>query len=240
MSDYNSHHDATEVTLPMIVETLAFAADTPVSIEQICSIHAEVIGSDSPVGADAVEQALELLNSSYQNEGHAFRIQNWAGGVRMTTTAELAPFLEVFFRQERSRRLTKPLMETVAIIAYRQPSTKVEVDAIRGVDSGYAIRKLLSLDLIDLKGRADVVGRPMLYGTTSRFLEQFGLHDLDGLPNLRQAEELLEDANFDQERLRLLTATEFIPQVAESEDHPTDDQATPHDVETTDSDSEHP
>ncbi len=233
MSDNGSHEYENGVTLPMIVETLAFAAETPVTIEQIRSIHAEMIGSDSPLSADVVEEVLERLNSSYEKEGHAFRIQSWAGGLRMTTTSELSPFLEVFFRQERTRRLTKPLMETVAIIAYRQPSTKAEVDGIRGVDSGYAIRKLLSLDLIAIRGRADVAGRPMLYGTTDRFLEQFGLNDLDGLPNLRQAEELLEDVNFDQERLRLLTATELLPQVAESDDQDSSDE-----VQTIESDSE--
>ncbi|MCY4172155.1 MAG: SMC-Scp complex subunit ScpB [Bacteroidetes bacterium] len=239
MSDSKFHHFRNGVTLPMIVETLTFAAETPVSIEQICSIFAEVVPSEPALGAADVEQALELLNSSYEKEGHAFRIQSWAGGLRMTTTAELAPFLEVFFRQERSRRLTKPLMETIAIIAYRQPSTKAEIDAIRGVDSGYAIRKLLSLDLIAIKGRADVAGRPMLYGTTVRFLEQFGLNDLDGLPNLRQAEELLEDVKFDQERLRLLTATELLPQVAESEDQ-SNDQPLSDDVQSTDLDTESP
>ena len=141
----------------------------------------------------------------------------------MATTPSLAPFLEAFFRRERSRRLTKPLMETLAIIAYRQPSTRAEIDAIRGVDSGYAIRKLLSLDLISITGRADVVGRPMLYATTDRFLEQFGLKDLDGLPDLKQAEELLEDVNFDEERLALLTTAELLPQLDESQETESED-----------------
>jgi len=223
MSDHHHEEIGKQVTLPMIVETLTFAADTPISIEQICGIYREIIGIDPPITVEKVEEALEVLNSSYEHEGHAFRIHSWAGGLRMATTASLAPFLEAFFRQERSRRLTKPLMETLAIIAYRQPSTRAEVDAIRGVDSGYAIRKLLSLDLISITGRADVAGRPMLYATTDQFLEQFGLKDLNELPDLRQAEELLEDVNFDEERLALLTSADMLPQVDEPEE--TDSEA---------------
>jgi len=221
----NNHHAeiADLVSLSMIVETLTFAAETPVTIEQICGIYEEVVGTDAPVTQEAIEETLERLNDSYEKEGHAFRIQYWAGGLRMATTPSLAPFLEAFFRRERSRRLTKPLMETLAIIAYRQPSTRAEIDAIRGVDSGYAIRKLLSLDLISITGRADVVGRPMLYATTDRFLEQFGLKDLDGLPDLKQAEELLEDVNFDEERLALLTTAELLPQLDESQETESED-----------------
>lgn len=192
--------------MEMVLEALAFAAETPVSAAQICSVYAEVATSDDILTEEAVQEAVELLNASFEQQGRALRIQKWAGGLRMATTETVAPFLETFFRRERARRLTRPLMETLAIIAYRQPTTKVEVDAVRGVDSGYAIRKLLSLDLLSITGRAEVAGRPILYRTTDRFLEEFGLNDLEGLPNLRQAEELLGEANFDQERLRLLMA----------------------------------
>lgn len=192
--------------MEMVLEALAFAAETPVSAAQILSVYAEVAASDDIPTEEAVQEAVELLNASFEQQGRALRIQKWAGGLRMATTETVAPFLETFFRRERARRLTRPLMETLAIIAYRQPTTKVEVDAVRGVDSGYAIRKLLSLDLLSITGRAEVAGRPILYRTTDRFLEEFGLNDLEGLPNLRQAEELLGEANFDQERLRLLMA----------------------------------
>ncbi len=204
MCDNKQEASNAEVTLSMVLEALAFAAETPVSVEQICSVYAEVTASEVLPSEEAVEEAVENLNASFEQEGHALRIQYWAGGLRMATTATVAPFLATFFQREHARQLTRPLMETLAIIAYKQPSTKVEVDAVRGVDSGYAIRKLLSLNLLSIAGRAEVPGRPMLYTTTDRFLEEFGLNDLDGLPNLRQAEELLGDTNFDQERLRLL------------------------------------
>ena len=214
------------VTLGMVLEALTFAAETPVSVEQICSVYAEVTASDVFPSEEEVKEAVENLNASFELEGRVLRIQYWAGGLRMATTAAVTPFLEAFFQREHARRLTRPLMETLAIIAYKQPSTKVEVDAVRGVDSGYAIRKLLSLDLLSIIGRADVPGRPILYTTTDRFLEEFGLNDLDGLPNLRQAEELLGDANFDQERLHLLMPNGLDDNGQGRANNSSDDQAT--------------
>ena len=196
-------------SLAMVLEALIFAAETPIDVNHICNIYAEVTGTDiQPV---EVEKTTELLNTSFEKEGHAFRIQNWAGGLRMATTASVSPFLHVFFRRERAHRLTRPLMETLAIIAYKQPTIKAEVDGVRGVDSGYSIRKLLSLDLVSIAGRAEVAGRPILYVTTDRFLEEFGLNNLDGLPNLRQVEELLGEVKYDQERMRLLKSTGLVP-----------------------------
>lgn len=194
------------VTLPMVLEALAFAADIPISAKEVCRVYAEVLGEASPPSEEIVDEAFKALNDSYEIEGHTMRIQHWAGGLRMTTTESVAPFLEAFFRRERRRHLTKPLMETLAIVAYKQPATKAEINAVRGVDSGYALRKLLELNLLAIFGRADIIGRPMLYATTDRFLEEFGLKNLDELPNLRQAEELLGDTAFNEERTRLLMA----------------------------------
>ncbi|MXX96286.1 MAG: SMC-Scp complex subunit ScpB [Rhodothermaceae bacterium] len=226
MCDNKQKASNAEVTLGMVLEALTFAAETPVSVGQICSVYAEVTASDVLPSEETVEEAVENLNASLEQEGRALRIQYWAGGLRMATTATVAPFLEAFFQREQARRLTRPLMETLAIIAYKQPSTKVEVDTVRGVDSGYAIRKLLSLDLLSIIGRADVPGRPILYTTTDRFLEEFGLSDLDGLPNLRQAEELLGDSNFDQERLNLLIPNGLDDNGQSRTNNSSDDQAT--------------
>ncbi len=194
------------VTLPMVLEALAFATDIPISAKEVCRVYAEVLGEASPPSEEIVDEAFKALNDSYEIEGRTMRIQHWAGGLRMTTTESVAPFLEAFFRRERRRHLTKPLMETLAIVAYKQPATKAEINAVRGVDSGYALRKLLELNLLAIFGRADIIGRPMLYATTDRFLEEFGLKNLDELPNLRQAEELLGDTAFNEERTRLLMA----------------------------------
>ena len=100
--------------------------------------------------------------------------------------------------------MSHSLMETLAIVAYRQPVTKPEVDFVRGVDSGYALGKLMERGVIDVVGRGDSLGRPLIYGTTDSFLEQFGLGDLDDLPNLREIEEILGDPSFSKERVELL------------------------------------
>jgi segregation and condensation protein B len=92
----------------------------------------------------------------------------------------------------------------VAVVAYKQPVTRPEVDFVRGVNSDYALRKLMELELVDVKGRSESLGRPLLYGTTPAFLEQFGLNTLDDLPTIREVEDLLDDPNFDDERAQLL------------------------------------
>ena len=195
--------DADTDMLMRAVEALVFAADAPLNVDRIARTVSEVTTRPAP-GQEAVEAAIESLNACYAADGRAFRIHFWAGGYRMTTTEDVAPYLEAFFRRDRSRRLTRPLMETLAILCYRQPATKPEIKHIRGVDSDYALRRLLDIGLIDIVGRADAAGRPILYGTTDRFLEEFGLADLGQLPNLRAVEELLGDPAFSQEKARLL------------------------------------
>ena len=184
-------------------EALIFAADEPVTHERIAEVVGEVAG-ESALHEDVIRAAIELINQAYERSGRALRIRTWAGGYRLSTTQEVAPYLKVFFRQDRRRRLSRSLMETLAILAYRQPATKPEVDFVRGVDSDYAIRKLLEIGLVDVVGRSEAVGRPLLYGTTMAFLEAFGLDSLDSLPNLREIEDLLGDPAFNKERARLL------------------------------------
>ena len=129
----------------------------------------------------------------------------------MATIDETAPFLQEFFRQELRTKLSRPLMETLAILSYRQPVTRVEIDQVRGVNSDYALRKLLELNLITITGRSESVGNPLLYATTDHFLETFGLNDLDALPNLRDIETLLDDPDFSKERARLLVLNGLNP-----------------------------
>lgn len=185
------------------VEALVFAADEPVTPAQLGAVWADVAG-EAPLPEAQIETAVARLNDRYATDGRAFRIHRWAGGYRMATTEEVAPYLKVLFQRDRRRRLSRSLLETLAILAYRQPATKPEVDFVRGVDSDYALRKLCEIGLADVVGRSDAVGRPLLYGTTPRFLEAFGLDALSDLPNLREVEELLNDPAYDQERARLL------------------------------------
>ena len=190
-------------TLEEATEAIIFAADEPVSPQRIATIVAEVTGRPQPSEGD-VARAVDRLNETYEERGRALEIKSWAGGYRMVTRSSLAPFVKTYYVEEQETSLSRSLMETLSVIAYRQPVTRPEVDFVRGVNSDYAIRKLLEMDLATVEGRADSVGRPLLYGTTDRFLEQFGLDDLDDLPTLREVEDLLDDPAFDDERAKLL------------------------------------
>jgi len=194
--------------LQQIVESLIFAAADPLPAARIAEVIHEVTGQAPPPDA-SIEEAVEQLNERYDNGQCGLRIEQWAGGFRMTTVTAVAPYLKAFRKQEHQRTLTRSLMETLAIVAYRQPTTKPEVDYVRGVDADYALRKLMGLDLIDVVGRSDAIGRPMLYGTTDEFLKAFGLNALDDLPNLRSIEELLDDPAFDEERAELMLLREL-------------------------------
>lgn len=194
---------ADDHTLEEAAEAIIFAADEPVSPGRIAEIVAEVTGRSKP-SDEEVAAAVDRLNDAYAEHGRAVEIKSWAGGFRMATRSSLSPFVKTFYVEDQETSLSRSLMETLAVIAYRQPVTRPEVDFVRGVNSDYAIRKLLEMDLAHVEGRADSVGRPLLYGTTDRFLEQFGLEALDDLPTLREVEDLLDDPAFDDERAKLL------------------------------------
>lgn len=201
-SDYR-HDEEHTAELMRAVEALIFAADEPLGARVIAEVIAEI--TQEAVAAPAqIDRLVDRLNEAYEHRGAALRIRRWAGGYRVSTTQEVAPYLKALFRQDRRRRLTRSLLETLAILAYKQPATKPEVDFVRGVDSDYTLRKLMELDLVDVVGRADSIGRPLLYGTTDEFLDAFALESLDELPNLREIEALLNDPAFNRERARLL------------------------------------
>jgi segregation and condensation protein B len=191
--------------LEQATEALIFVADEPITAATIADIFADVTGDDR-VDVDHVNAAVEALNRAYEEEQRTLRIESWAGGYRLATTAEVAPFVRALLEAEQERRLSRSLMETLAVIAYKQPVTKPEIDFVRGVNADYALRKLLETRLAEVVGRDDSVGRPLLYGTTNFFLEQFGLSSLDDLPRPREIEELLEDPGFTRERAELLAS----------------------------------
>ncbi|MEX0821653.1 MAG: SMC-Scp complex subunit ScpB [Rhodothermales bacterium] len=202
-----SIHEHLESGLQRATEALVFAADTPVPAGEIADVYADVTGEERPSDRQ-VADAVERLNETYEEADRVFRIELWAEGYRMATVPGVAPFLKLYFSREQDQRLSRSLMETLAIVAYRQPVTKPEIDFVRGVDSGYAVNKLLEKGLIDVVGRSDSLGRPLIYGTTSFFLEQFGLKNVDELPDLREIEDILDDPAFNRERAELLQLQE--------------------------------
>lgn len=213
------------------VEALIFAANEPITAQSLCRLVSEAdeeLGDG--VGPATIEELVDVLNEEYAERGRSFRIRSWAGGYRMATESELSHFLEEMFAEERERTLSRSLIETLAIVAYQQPVTKPEVDHVRGVDAGYALRELLERSFLEVVGRADSVGRPLVYGTTDYFLDQFGLNALEDLPKPREINELLEDPAFEREKTQLMMAEGLEPvensdepiQERDSEDHSDD------------------
>jgi segregation and condensation protein B len=156
------------------VESLLFVADGPVSVGRL----AEAL----EVPPERIERALEDLTAAYGGRG--LRLQRVGGRIQLVTAPEAASCVERFLGLEASTRLSQAALETLAIIAYRQPITRPEIDIIRGVNSDSVLRTLLSVGLIEDVGRALTVGRPILYSTTFEFLQHFGLSGLDELPPL--------------------------------------------------------
>jgi segregation and condensation protein B len=165
------------LSLAASVEGLLFVADAPVSVG--CLSEALQVTSGQ------VEQALAELEAACANRG--LRLQRAGSRVQFTTAPEVAPYVERFLGLEARTRLSRAALETLAIVAYRQPITRPEIESIRGVGSDSVLRTLLSVGLIEEVGRAPTVGRPILYGTTFEFLQHFGLCSLDELPPLEES-----------------------------------------------------
>jgi segregation and condensation protein B len=130
-----------------------------------------------------IEQLVASLNEAYETTGRAFRIERVAGGLRVMTQPAFAPTLARFHKDRQQTRLSKAGVETLAIIAYRQPITRAELESIRGVSCGEVLKSLLDRRLVGIKGRAEELGRPLLYGTTKQFLDHFGLATTADLPS---------------------------------------------------------
>jgi len=168
-----------------ILEALLFVADEPLSPDQVSGIFGDRDGDD-------VRTMVQVLNGRYGSEGSALQVEEVAGGFRLTTRPDLAPWVQRLNRV-RPGRLSRAALETLAVIAYRQPLTKAEIEGVRGVSADGVLRTLLERELIRIVGRKPEAGRPILYGTTRTFLEHFGFKDLTDLPTLREIEELLAE-----------------------------------------------
>jgi len=158
-----------------IVEAVLFASDSPLSAGKIAQ-------AGELSGPSEVRRAVEALNERYEANGAAFRIEAIAGGYQMLTLPQYHGVLGRLLRTKAETKLSQAALETLSIVAYRQPILRADVEAIRGVSCGEVLRSLMDKQLLRIVGRAEVLGRPMLYGTTKRFLEVFGLARLDDLP----------------------------------------------------------
>lgn len=166
------------------LEALLFSTHHPLTAGRL----GELLGLDS---TKPIRTAIKDLNKTYAESGRCFRIEQVAGGYQMLTLPEFGDLLKTMHQKEIDAKLTKAAVETLAIIAYKQPILRADIESIRGVACGETIRSLMEKHLVKIAGRAEVPGRPILYGTTKRFLEVFGLNSLKDLP---QPEEMIQQA----------------------------------------------
>jgi segregation and condensation protein B len=211
----------TRPTFTQILEALFFATDEPLTPRQVIDI-VELLEGTGPTGRltpDRVFAAIDELNGEYDRTGRALRIVHVAGGYQFATRPEYGAWLGAMMRERAKRRLSVSALESLAVIAYKQPVTKPEIEAIRGVNADYVLRTLLERGMVTIVGRAATPGRPLLYGTTREFLKHFGLNDLSELPKPREIDELMAEAEFEVEK-RLLREQEEKARLAAGENEP--------------------
>jgi segregation and condensation protein B len=168
------------------IEALLFATDAPLSSGRLRALF-------SDVEAKEITSAIEELQEDYTAAGFAFTIVEFGGGYQIATRPEYAPLVERLFKGRRYARLSRAGLEVLAIVAYRQPITRLEIDEIRGVQSSGAIATLSERNLLTVVGRSEAVGHPLLYGTTREFLSHLGLKALGQLPDLPNVGQVVED-----------------------------------------------
>ncbi len=188
-----------KLTQSRIIEAVLFASDTPVEMEKLLEIIEGIPSSE-------IINIISELNLEYESEGRSFRIVEVAGGFQFETLSYYGSFIEKIYRTRNRPRLSRASLETLAIIAYKQPISKVEIDSLRGVDSDTSIRTLQNRDLIEITGRSEAVGRPIIYGTTREFLRFFGLKEIKDLPGADELASMFDGSEVKEsppEQLRL-------------------------------------
>ena len=177
----------TSPSLKNIIEGLLFVADEPLSLEKLAQAFEEEIS------AERLARVVDELINEYEEMGRAFVLKEVAGGFQFRTRPEISSFA-LRLKKKSPARLSRAALETLAIIAYRQPVLRAEVEKIRGVDAGGMIKLLLEKELIRMVGRKELPGRPILYGTTKKFLETFDLPNLEALPSMEEIESLGQES----------------------------------------------
>jgi len=174
------------------MEALIFASEKPVTKKEIREALKAAFGWE--VNDEELDKALDALRNKYASEEFSFQIVQTGGGYEFVTKKEHASLISTFLNQKARKRLTRAALETLSIIAYKQPVTRAEIEQIRGVNCDYTIQKLLEKELIVISGRADTVGHPLTYATSELFMDYFGINSPDDLPKLREIEAAHENA----------------------------------------------
>ncbi|MBN2542903.1 SMC-Scp complex subunit ScpB [bacterium] len=170
-----------------VIEALIFASPSPIAVKRLTEI--------SGLNQKEIEHRIKQLNESYEKENRTFRIRYVAGGYQFFTLPAMSPFIKKLFQKRSQPHLTQAALEVLAIIAIMQPVTKPVIDTIRHIDSRYLVVSLLEKGLITVKGRDKSPGKPFLYGTTFKFLQLFGLKDIDELPKAEELEQFFENSH---------------------------------------------
>lgn len=165
-----------------IIEALLFATERPLTSGDLADLSGAEDGHEA-------RRLVERLQDEYESAGRAFCIEEVAGGFRMVTRPDYSHWVSKLKESDQQETLSQAAMETLAIVAYRQPITRAEIEDVRGVQSNYILRSLIEKGLVRVTGKSDELGRPLLYGTSRKFLEVFGLDSLDGLPNIEELNE---------------------------------------------------
>jgi segregation and condensation protein B len=200
------------MSLKAQLEAIIYAAETPITLEQMIGLVKETVAAEGAADdaeiKSRVRSSLEELTGEYGSPAHGIEIRQVAGGYRMSTKPEQHEVVRAFAKSLKPPiRLSLPALETLAVIAYKQPVTVPEINDIRGVDSGGVIGTLLDRKLITTAGRKQVIGRPILYKTTKEFLMRFGLKDVNELPSMEEFEKLVAES-FQEELIPAENATD--------------------------------
>jgi len=184
-------------TRKSVIEAILLASEKPLPLEQIRLVL-------DNADAEEVRKLIDELKTEYEQASRGIRVAEIAGGFQMITASEFAPFLRKLFKNRHLERLSKPALETLAIIAYKQPLTRSEIELLRNVNVDGVMKSLLDKNLIRIAGRKKAPGRPCVYGTTRQFLEHFGLKSLNDLPKIEDFSAMaqkkeLEDIEFEEE-----------------------------------------
>lgn len=162
------------------IEALIFCAPEPISASEISKCLTEMF--DSAIPLDDIESAIYELRKKYSQDDFSFALEHLAGGYQFLTKPAYQSSISILLRQQSQKRLSTAQLETLSIIAYKQPITKGEIEQIRGVNSDYSVQKLLEKELIEIKGKSEGVGKPLIYGTSVKFMEYFGINSIQDLP----------------------------------------------------------
>ncbi|PIW69573.1 MAG: SMC-Scp complex subunit ScpB [Ignavibacteriales bacterium CG12_big_fil_rev_8_21_14_0_65_30_8] len=192
-----------------IIEALIFSSDDVVPAAELIKTIKGIDGDEIKITEEDIEKSVESLNSNYEQENRAFLIKKIAEGYIFATREEYANYIGFLTLEKSKRRLSQAALETLSIIAYKQPITKPELESIRGVNCDYMLSTLLDKKLINISGRSETVGRPLLYKTTKEFLKYFALNSLADMPKPREIEEIMQDEDFlEQKRKIMMNAIE--------------------------------